>query len=111
MSCVTKVQDELTKNQRETDKELISGFTLQIKNADGTVAKFCPVRLFEKYLNALGKNVEYLWQRPKRKIPKKNSDEPWCIKKQVGHNTHEKFMGKLSKDAELIKHYMDHCIG
>ena len=45
----------------------------------------------------------------KNKIPK-DVTSPWYVKKQVGHNTHEKFMEKLCEKAELSKHYTNHCI-
>ena len=62
MSYVKKVQDELTKNHREKDNELITGFMPAIKDSTGKVAKMCPVRSFENYLNSLDKTVPYLWQ-------------------------------------------------
>ena len=109
ISYVKKVIDEMTKNHREKDNELITGFMPQMRNPDGTVAKLCPVRSFENYINALDKRVDFLWQRPKFKFPK-NKEYPWYIIKQVGHNTHEKFMGDLCKKANLSKHYTNHCI-
>ena len=36
---VKKVIDELTKNQCESDHELVTGFMPQLKNEDGSVAK------------------------------------------------------------------------
>ena len=81
----------------------------KIKNSDRTVAKLCPVRSFENYINALDKTIDFLWQRPKNKFPK-NKEFPWYITKQVGHNTHEKFMGELCKKMDLTKHYTNHCI-
>ena len=109
ISYVQKTIDELTKNHREKDTELITGFMPQIKNADGSVAKLCPMRSYENYINSLDKDVDYLWQRPKPKIPK-NKCDPWFVKKKVGHNTHEKFMAKLSEKACLSQHYTNHCI-
>ena len=47
ISYVKKVIDEMTKNHRETDRELVTGFMPQLRNADGTIAKMCPVRSFE----------------------------------------------------------------
>ena len=80
----------------------------QMKNTDGSIAKMCPVRSYENYVNALDKKVNFLWQRPKNKIPKYGS--PWYTPTQVGHNTHEKFMGKLSTNVQLSQHYRNHCI-
>ena len=62
ISYVKKVIDEMTKNHREKDNELITGFMPQMRNPDGTAAKLCPVRSFENYINALDKRVDFLWQ-------------------------------------------------
>ena len=96
-----KVVDALTKNHREKDTEPITGFMLQFKNPDETVATLCPVRLFQNYFN--------LWQCGKTKIPADKKD-PWYIKKQFGHNTHKKYKSKLSEKANLNQHYTCHCI-
>ena len=80
-----------------------------MRNSDGSISRLCPVQSYENYVNLLDKGVEYLWQRPKPKIPKSPADT-WYIKKQVGHNTHEKFLSKLSEKAELSQHYTNHCI-
>ena len=61
IAYVQKVVDALTKNHREKDTEPITGFMLQFINPDGTVARLCPVRLFQNYIN--------LWQCEKPKIP------------------------------------------
>ena len=108
ISYVKKVIDEMTKNHHETDRELVTGFMPQLRNVDGTIAKMCPVRSFENYIEVLDKKVNFLWQKPKQKIPKQGS--PWYIPQKVGHNTHEKFMSKLAKDAKLSQHYTNHCI-
>ena len=50
IAYVQKVVDELTKNHKEKDTEPITGFTLQSKNPDGTVARLCPVRLLQTTL-------------------------------------------------------------
>ena len=87
ISYIQKVKDELTKNHREKDSELITGFMPQMRNSHGSISRLCPVQSYENYVNLLDKGVEYLWQRPKPKIPK-NPADTWYIKKQVGHNTH-----------------------
>ena len=108
ITYVRKVQDELTKNHHETDRELVTGFMPQLKSSDGTVSKLCLVRSFENYVDLLDKKVNYLWQKPKSKIPKNGL--PWYIPQKVGHNTHEKFIGNISKEAKLSQHYTNHCI-
>ena len=51
MAYVKKVEDEMTKNRRENDNELITGFMPQILNADGSPSRLCPVRSFENYIS------------------------------------------------------------
>ena len=69
IAFVKKIKGELTENHRETDDELITGFMPQMKNPDGSVSKMCPVRSYENYINFLDPKANFLWQRPKNKIP------------------------------------------
>ena len=46
----------LTSNQ-----ELVRGVIPLFKNPDGTVAKMCPVRSFENYINTLDTSINFLW--------------------------------------------------
>ena len=73
ISYVKKVINKMTKNHRETYRELVTGFMPQLRNADGTIVKMCPVRSFENYIEVLNKKVNFLWQKPKQKIPKQGT--------------------------------------
>ena len=69
IAFVKKIKGELTENHHETDDELITGFMPQMTNPDGSVSKMCPVRSYENYINFLDPKANFLWQRPKNKIP------------------------------------------
>ena len=45
---IIKVKDEETKNHKETDQDIISGFMAEKKES-----KYCPVTSFLRYTNAL----------------------------------------------------------
>ena len=109
IAYVMKVKDELTKNHKENDSELITGFMPQILNADGTVHKLCPVRSYESYTSHLNTESNWLWQKPLCKFPN-DITKPWYEKRKVGKNAHECFMGVLSKLCALSKHYTNHCV-
>ena len=109
MSYVKKVIDEVQKNHLECDNEIITGFMPQMLDQQGRVHKLCPVRAFENYTNNLNKKCESLWQRPAKKFPT-TEGKAWYDNVVVGHNTHDKFMTKLSEDCNLSKKYTNHCI-
>ena len=47
MAFVKKVKDELTKNHRDMDTGVPSGFMPQILDSNGRPHKMCPVRTYE----------------------------------------------------------------
>ena len=109
ITYVKKVVDELTKNHKEVNSEITTGFMPQILDVDGKPHKMCPVRSYENYINHLHKDSDELWQQPLKKIPRKE-DDPWYKAKHVGHNPMEKFMSNLSEKCELPDYYTNHCI-
>ncbi|CAG2208062.1 unnamed protein product [Mytilus edulis] len=52
-------KDELTKNHRESDKELVSGV---MPESPGSV--YCPVASYENYIRRLHPSNDRLWQKP-----------------------------------------------
>ena len=106
---VKKVIDEIQKNHTECDNEIITGFMPQMLDHLGNVHKLCPVRAFENYLNKLHPNNNSLWQKPAKQIPT-DPLKSWYENVNVGHNTHDKFMTKLSTDCKLSKKYTNHCL-
>ena len=67
IAYVQKVVDELNKNHREKDTEPITGFMLQFKNPDETVARLCPIKLFQTTLT-YGNVKNQKFQQTKRTI-------------------------------------------
>ena len=57
MVYVKKVEDEETKNHKETDSEIITAFMPELKGS-----KMCPVMSFTTYMSALSPKTNYLWQ-------------------------------------------------
>lgn len=108
IAYVRKVKDELTKNHRETDYDLITGFMPQLLDANRRSHKMCPVRSFENLLAALNPKIDSLWQQPLKKRPENSN--VWFKATPLGHNPLQTFMGKLSQTCELSQHYTNHCI-
>ena len=108
ITFVKKVVDEIQKNHQECDNKIITGFMPQLLDNNGISHKLCPVQAFEKYTFNLHPENKFLWQKPKKFFP--NYGNPWYNNVKVGHNTHEKFMSKLSEDAQLSKRYTNHCL-
>ena len=101
---VAKVEDEATKNHRETDKPIETNFMPENKDD-----KMCPVRSFKMYMAHLHDENNYLWQTPNYK-PKDPNSPVWYTKQHLGKNILGSFMSQLSKDAALSKIYTNHCI-
>ena len=105
ISYVKKVLDEMTKIHQECDNEIIICFMPQMLTTEDLPYKMCPVRAFENYTEKLNPNNNSLWQKPKKVIPK-DARKPWFDNVKVGHNTHEKFMTRISEDCKLSKRYV-----
>lgn len=101
-NSVSKVVDELTKNQREDDEAEEGG----IKCAVGGL--FCPAASFEKNLQHLHPGNEFLFQRPKKKLTA-NSDV-WYDNIVVGERTLGEVMKQTSKQAKLSMDCTNHSI-
>ena len=61
IAFVRKVKDELTKNHKDSDIDVTSGFMTQVLDANGRPHKLCPVRNFENYVNHLNPKAKWLW--------------------------------------------------
>lgn len=99
---VKKVQDELQKNHKECDGEIITGFMPEIKGD-----RLCPVRSFEMYFSLLNPRCEALWQRP---LAKQNAEGDCYARQRVGHNPLATFLSKLSVECKLSQKYTNHDI-
>ena len=101
--CVIKTKDELTKNHRVNDAQAEEG-GMMIAND----SHYCPVYSFEKYLSHLNPINEFLFQRPKSKVP--SDSAIWYDNMVVGVNTLGGKMKILSKEANLSVEYTNHSI-
>ena len=101
MFYIFKSKDELTKNHRETDNPIVTGFMPQIIDRNtGQPHKLCPVRSYENYIGKLNESCLYLWQTPNPAAFKRGAPF-WYKNKCVGENKLGTFMSNLSKDANL----------
>ena len=106
---IKKKEDEMTQNHRERDTGLITGFILQILDADGTPHRLCPVRSFENYINYLNPKCQGLWQKPNRRNIQRGV-QPYFDAVTIGKNQHVSFMSDLSEKLELSTRYTNHSI-
>ena len=102
---VEKVEDEETKNHKETNNEIITAFMPEIKGS-----RMCPVMSFTTYLSALSPNTPYLWQS--LKYEKFNfATKVWYGPGRIGQNTLDSFITKLAKNIGLEeKRYTNHSL-
>jgi hypothetical protein len=99
---VIKVVDELTKNHKEHDTDMVTGVMVE------TGTPFCPVASFEKYISLLNGKSNRLWQYPSQTFT--DEDTTWYENRPIGKNTLRKFMPGLSTKCDLSKHYTNHSI-
>ena len=98
---VMKSKDELTKNHQEIG-EIISG--LMPENRDD---RMCPVRSYRKYMEHLNPDNKFLWQKP---LQNPKTPDVWYGLQYYGKNTLGKFMGEVSTNCNLSRHYTNHSI-
>ena len=108
ISYAKKIKEKLSKNHKEGDQEIITGFMLQMLDMNKKPHYLCPIHSYENYIWHLNPKIDALWQRPFNKIPK--SGNVWYAVTVLGHNPIEKFMSKLSGICSLIDYYTNHCI-
>ena len=89
-------------------KKLIMKLLLDSLGPNGQPLKICPVCSFKNYVSHLNPYINAFWQRPLKNKPK--SGEIWYTAAVLGHNSIEKFMGKLSLSCDLSDYYTNHCI-
>ena len=92
-----KVEDEETKNHKETDAPIVSGFMPEIPNC-----KMCPVQSFLTYLYSLSPNNDNLRQSPKfTEFPGNPHVCHWYGPGAVGHNQLDTFVSRMSQKSSL----------
>ena len=91
---IEKVIDEETKNHKEVDGQIVTGYMPEMPNQH----KLCSVQSFLTYIYSLTKDSNELWQTSQfTEFPE---DPRVCVfyrPNNVGHNTHEHFIGRLAK--------------
>ena len=105
---IEKAIDEETKNYKETDGCIITGFMPEMQNDH----KMCPITSYLTYLYSLTKDNDNLWQAPKfTNFPEDPRKRTYYGPGNVGHNTHEKFVSKIAEKNGLKEfNYMDHSL-
>ena len=96
ISYVTRVQGEETKNHKEGDNEIISGYMPELPGS-----KYCPVQSYLTYTISLDRNSPYLWQWPKFNIFPVDGKGTWYGPRRVGHNPIDNFITELAKNYRL----------
>ena len=106
-SYIAKVMDEETKNHKETDSEIITGFMPEIP-----YCKMCPVQSFLTYLYSLSPEVDHLWQTPKfTDFPANPRIRTYYGPTPVGHNTLDSFVTKIARKCGLQENgYTNHSL-
>ena len=100
--AVFKAKDEMTKNHKESNNPVVTGFMPQMLNPDGTVNKLCSVRSYENYIAKLSEKCQFLWQTANDGAYLKGSPV-WYKNKRIGENTIGQFMTELCKHVPTGK--------
>ncbi|CAG2238467.1 unnamed protein product [Mytilus edulis] len=103
LKYVTKAKDKLTKNHRESDKELVSGV---MPESPGSV--YCPVASYENYIRRLHPSNDRLWQKPLDSFS--TEADVWYFNMPLGEKKLSTFMSELSKKCKLSIVYTNHSI-
>ena len=101
---ITKARDEETKNHKETDQDIISGFMPEQKDD-----KYCPVTSYLKYVNGLSPNSDKLWQTAKNDTFPSDSNAVLYYGK-MGHNKIDNFIADVCELLKLPNRYTNHSL-
>ena len=101
---IVKAVDEETKNHKETDKDIVSAFMPEMRDSI-----YCPVSSFMRYLNALSKKSNKLWQTAKFTEFPKEEIGAWFYGK-MGHNKLDTFVSDICELMGLEKRYTNHSL-
>ena len=103
---ITKAIDEETKNHKESDSEIISGYMPELPNN-----KYCPVQSFLTYKISLDPKIDHLWQKPKMKVFPADGKGTWYGPQRMGHNPLDGFITNLSDLCGIKeKGYTNHSL-
>ena len=101
---IARAVDEETKNHKETDQDIISGFMTEQKDS-----KYCPVDSYLCYFETLLPRSENLWQTPKfDKFPTDGTKTFYYGK--MGHNKIDNFVGDICELLKFPRRYTNHTL-
>ena len=105
---ILKVQDEETKNHKEVDGHIITGFMPEMDKDH----PLCPVTSYLTYIYSLSKENNNLWQVPKfTDFPEDPCECVYYGPGNVGHNTHENFVSSIDRKCGLKEFkYTNHSL-
>jgi hypothetical protein len=106
MKYVIRAEDEATKNHKANENYIVTGYMPSMVDK-----KYCPVRSFTMYTEALHPNSEKLWQTPKFNLFPTDGQKVWYGPGNVGHNSLDSFMSKFAKSCGFTqKGYTNHSL-
>ena len=101
---VCRKEDELTKNNRQKQREFISAAMPQMENP-----RYCPVKSYEKYISMLSNEVPYLWQTARFITFHPEKGHQYGPGK-IGHNKLGEFVKKIREKCEISADYTNHSL-
>ena len=101
---ITKAKDEETKNHKETDQDIISGYMTEIKDS-----KYCPVTSYLRYLEALSPKSEKLWQTAKFDDFPQDGSKVYYYG-AMGHIKLDNFVGDICDLLKFPRRYTNHTL-
>ena len=106
IAYITRAMDEATKNHKETDNDIISGFMPEMPKS-----KYCPVQSFLTYKISLTPEKDFLWQKPRMKTYPSDGKGTWYGPLRIGHNPIDSFVTDLAKKCGLgDRGYTNHSL-
>ena len=87
------------------DQDIIFGFMAEIRDS-----KYCPVTSYLRYVDALSRNSEKLWQTPKfDKFPEDETTKTFYYG-AMGHNKLDNFVGDICDLLKFPRRYTNHTL-
>ena len=106
MKYVLRAEDKATKNHKSNENDSVTGYMPSMADE-----KYCPVRSFVMYTEALHPTSENPWQTPKYNLFPTNGQKVWYGPSNVGHNSLDSFISKLAKSCGFAhKVYTNHSL-
>lgn len=101
-----------------TSKNHTGGLDGTEDHSDGKIfalatSRRCPVEVLKLYLSHLNPNSEALFQRPKDLSSAKfnpTTDDIWYERRQLGHNTLENMLRKMTEKAGIVPYLTNHSL-